>query len=80
MQSCPLSLPIGLQVDYKRPMPSNTDVVCTARVEKVEGRKVRWQQEQEGSKPAAPAGGGRSAGCGSLCHDTLSVSAIAADS
>ncbi len=29
------------QVDYKRPMPSNSDVICTARVEKIEGRKVR---------------------------------------
>lgn len=28
------------QVDYKRPMPASADVVCSARVESVEGRKV----------------------------------------
>lgn len=29
-----------LEVDYKAPIPASADVVCTARLEKVEGRKV----------------------------------------
>jgi hypothetical protein len=29
-----------LEVDYKAPMPASADVLCTARVEKIEGRKV----------------------------------------
>ena len=29
-----------LEVDYKKPMPASADVICTARVESVEGRKV----------------------------------------
>lgn len=39
-----------LEVDYKRPMPSNTDVVCTARVEKVEGRKI-WTVAEVADRP-----------------------------
>ena len=30
-----------LEVDYKLPLPAGTDIICTARVAKVEGRKVR---------------------------------------
>lgn len=36
-----LFVPPPRQVDYKRPMPASADVVCSARVESVEGRKVR---------------------------------------
>ncbi|PSC68178.1 Acyl-coenzyme A thioesterase THEM4 isoform A [Micractinium conductrix] len=39
-----------LEVDYKRPMPSNSDVVCTARVEKVEGRKI-WTVAEVADRP-----------------------------
>ncbi|KAL4447554.1 hypothetical protein ABPG75_004773 [Micractinium tetrahymenae] len=39
-----------LEVDYKRPMPSNSDVICTARVEKVEGRKI-WTVAEVADRP-----------------------------
>ncbi len=40
LMSVPSQAPTHPQVDYKRPMPASADVVCSARVESVEGRKV----------------------------------------
>lgn len=31
---------VHLEVDYKKPIPSGSEIICTARVESVEGRKV----------------------------------------
>ncbi|EFN59955.1 hypothetical protein CHLNCDRAFT_133041 [Chlorella variabilis] len=39
-----------LEVDYKAPIPASADVVCTARLEKVEGRKC-WTVAEVADRP-----------------------------
>ena len=31
---------VRLEVDYKKPIPAESEIVCTAKVDSVEGRKV----------------------------------------
>ena len=49
LASCPSAVH-GPQVDYKRPMPASADVVCTARLESVEGRKI-WTCAEVADRP-----------------------------
>lgn len=39
-----------LEVDYRKPLPTNVEIICTARIASVEGRKI-WTEAELRDRP-----------------------------